>query len=104
MDFGEIFSNTIHLLGNHASFCKMHPMSEGKFTPQAAILWSPIPMKARKQILANVFCAKCLNSVQIKDFIGEEKHGDIYLKGFCVKCGGAVVRVVESSERDSSRN
>ena len=61
-------------------------------------------MEARKRILANVFCGKCLDSVQIKDFTGEEKHGDIYLEGSCAKCGGKVARVVESSERDSSRN
>jgi hypothetical protein len=37
-------------------------------------------------------------------FGGEEKNGDVILKGACAKCGPAVVRLVETSERDSSGN
>ena len=35
---------------------------------------------------------------------GEEEKGDLILKGSCAACGQAVVRVVETSERDVSGN
>ena len=79
-------------------------MSDGKFTPQAAVLWATIPKEARERILASVFCVKCRTSVQITNFTGEERKGDVYLKGSCAKCRHEVVRVVETSERDSSEN
>jgi hypothetical protein len=79
-------------------------MSDETFTPQAAVLWGTIPQVARAQILTNVFCVKCRDSVQIMNFTGEERNGDVYLKGSCAKCGHEVVRVVEMSEWDSSVN
>ena len=79
-------------------------MNDGKFTPKAALLWSSIPKEAQARILANVFCVKCRGSVQIKNFAGEEENGDVVLKGVCAKCGHEVVRVVETSESDHSKN
>ena len=68
------------------------------------LLWAMIPKAAQARILTNVYCAKCGESVQIANFIGEEKQGDVILNGFCAKCGHEVVRVVETSETDHSRN
>lgn len=79
-------------------------MNEGQFTPRAAVLWSTIPQEARERILAAVFCVKCRTSVQITQFTGEEKNGDVFLKGACANCGHEVVRVVETSEEDNSGN
>jgi Zn ribbon nucleic-acid-binding protein len=79
-------------------------MNEGKFTAKAAVLWSTIPKEARERILAAVFCVKCRTSVTITKFTGEEKNGDVVLKGACAKCGHEVVRVVETSEEDRSGN
>jgi len=79
-------------------------MSNEKFTPQAAVLWKMIPLEARTRILANVFCVKCRGSVTITNFTGEERKGDVYLKGSCARCGHEVVRVVETSEQDRSGN
>ena len=79
-------------------------MNGGKLTPQAAVLWGTIPKEARERILANVFCVKCRTSVRITNCIGEERKGDVYLKGACAKCGHEVVRVVETSERGNSGN
>ena len=79
-------------------------MSDGKFTTRAAVLWGTIPKEARDRILANVFCMKCRDAVQITNFTGKEKGGDLVLKGLCAKCGHEVVRMVETSERDSSVN
>jgi len=79
-------------------------MSAGQFTAKAAVLWGTIPREARERILANVFCGKCRDSVTITKFTGEEENGDVILKGACAKCGHKVVRVVETSERDSSGN
>lgn len=79
-------------------------MSDGKFTPRAAVLWGTIPKEARERILANVFCGQCRDAVTITKFTGEERNGDVYLKGSCANCGHEVVRVVETSEHDHSGN
>jgi hypothetical protein len=79
-------------------------MNDGQFTPKAALLWAMIPKEAQIRILANVFCVKCRGSVQIVNFTGEEEKGDVILKGSCAKCGHEVVRVVETSESDHSKN
>jgi hypothetical protein len=79
-------------------------MTDGKFTPKAAVWWATVPKEARARILANVFCVKCGGATEMVKVTGEEKKGDVILKGACAKCGHAVVRVVEISERDSSGN
>ena len=79
-------------------------MNDGRFTPKAMLLWAMIPTTAQTRILANVFCVKCGESVQITNFTGEENQGDVILKGSCAKCGHEVVRVVETSESDHSKN
>ena len=79
-------------------------MAKDKFTPQAAVLWSTIPEMGRERILASVFCVKCGGAVQMIDFSGKEERGNLILEGFCGKCGNAVARLVETSERDKSRN
>ena len=79
-------------------------MSDGQFTAKAAVLWGTILKEARERILAAVFCVTCRDSVTITNFTGEEKNGDVILKGACAKCGHEVVRVVETSEQDKSGN
>lgn len=79
-------------------------MSEGEFTPEAAVLWGGIPRDARERILSHVFCVKCRGSVSITRLAGQERNGDLILRGVCSKCGTEVVRVVETSERDHSGN
>ena len=79
-------------------------MSEGTFSTQAGVLWGTIAREARERILKNVFCGKCRGSVEMVRFTGEEEKGDLILKGSCATCGQAVVRVVETSERDVSGN
>ena len=80
-------------------------MKDGQFTPKAAFLWAMIPKEAQTRILANVFCVKCRDSVQIVKLTGDvDKRGDVVLKGSCAVCGHEVVRVVETSESDHSKN
>lgn len=80
-------------------------MNDGKFTVEAAVLWGVIPLAAKKQILANVYCVRCGGSVQIVDFSGEvEEPGDLLLKGKCAVCGGEVVRMLETSEIRNENN
>lgn len=79
-------------------------MSDGKFTPRAAVLWASIPKEARTRILANVFCVKCRDGVEITNFTGEEEKGDLISKGACARCGHEVARLVETSESDKSQN
>jgi hypothetical protein len=77
---------------------------ESKFTKEAGLIWALIPGEAQARILANVFCVRCCKSVQITKFGGEVVEGDIHLRGFGAKCGHEVVRVVETSEIDHSKN
>jgi hypothetical protein len=49
------------------------------FTPRALLLWSLIPKDARNQILKNVFCTQCRTAVEIVDYEGTEKKGDVIL-------------------------
>ena len=80
----------------------MPSMTDERFTARAAVLWSTIPRQARERILKNVFCAECRGSVEIIKFTGEESDGNLVIKGSCAKCGNEVVRVVETSQVDSS--
>jgi hypothetical protein len=77
-------------------------MSEEQFTARAAALWGTIPSQARERLLKNVFCVRCGDSVEITKFTGEERDGNMVLKGSCAKCGHAVSRVLETSQVDSS--
>ena len=79
-------------------------MSDGQFTPKAAVLWGTIPKEVRPRILANVFCVKCHDTVTITKFTEEEHNGNLILKGVCAKCGHKVARLVETSEHDNSGN
>jgi len=77
---------------------------KSKFTKEAGVLWSLIPKEAQARILANVFCVKCCKSVQMTAFVGEVVEGDVHLRGACGVCGHDVVRVLETSEIDHSKN
>lgn len=79
-------------------------MTDGQFTARAATLWGTIPKEARERILNNVFCVKCRGSVEIINFTGEERDGNLVLTGSCAQCGHEVVRLVETSQVDSSGN
>src|ERR1039458_8531396 len=79
-------------------------MSEEQFTARAAVLWGTIPKEARERILKNVFCAACRGSVEIAKFTGEERDGNLVLKGSCAKYRHAVACVVETSQVDASWN
>jgi hypothetical protein len=79
-------------------------MSEGKFTPAAAVLWTTVPKEARARILETVFCVRCSGVATMVKYRGAEKGGDIILTGKCAQCGHKVVRVVETSEWDRSVN
>ena len=65
------------------------------FTPSAAKRWKRIPKWAQKKILANVWCGKCLGSVQIILTNAEMRQRDLILTGKCQICGKNVCRVVE---------
>ena len=70
-------------------------MDIDNFTPHALLLWTFVPRDAKTSILKNVFCTKCRTSVEIVDYKGTEKNGDVVLTGRCKVCGNKVVRVVE---------
>ena len=79
-------------------------MSEGKFTVEAAVVWSAVLPHQKEKVLKNVFCAKCGGVAEMVKFSGKMEKGDLILRGSCKKCGGKVVRLIESSERNPLRN
>ena len=79
-------------------------MNSETFSLKAALLWSTIPLEAKTGILKAVWCGKCRGAVEIVDYAGTEKNGDIVLRGKCKVCGGPVCRVVETSEAPIPRN
>lgn len=79
-------------------------MKDEQFAARAAVLWATVPREARARVLKNVFCVECLGSVEIIKFTGEEQHGNLVLTGSCATCGHKVVRVLDTSEVDSSGN
>jgi hypothetical protein len=42
--------------------------------------------------------------VEVVKFTGEERDGNLVLKGSCAQCGQKVARVVETSQVDTSGN
>jgi len=68
---------------------------EDPFTPEARYRWKKIPEWARKKILDNVFCSKCLSSVTILLETAEMNGKDLILRGKCKQCGKDVCRLVE---------
>jgi hypothetical protein len=78
--------------------------SPERFSAEAAVLWSSIPTQGRERILKAVWCSNCRGAVTIVDFNGEARKGDLILTGKCAKCGGEVVRRLETSELNGVRN
>jgi len=78
--------------------------SPDQSSPDAAILWSSVSSDGRERILNAVGCASCRGGVKMIDFKGEAHNGDLILTGKCAKCGGEVVRRIESSELAAARN
>ena len=68
-----------------------------QFSPEAAKLWEEIPVECQEEILDNVFCSHCRDSVRIIDYSGSVASGDLLLKGSCAICGHDVARLVEGS-------
>ncbi len=82
---------------SHVRFiAKFIDMQSDKFTPQAARLWAQIPEAFQTKLLANVYCGKCGDAVNIANYTGAVKCGDLVLQGQCATCGGEVARLIES--------
>ena len=79
-------------------------MSKKKFTTEAALLWGGIPMAQQKRILKSACCAKCDTFVEIVNYYGTVKDGDLCLDGDCAVCGHAAAKVVETSKANYSKN
>ena len=67
-----------------------------QFTPEASNRWAEIPERF-KLLLNNVWCVGCRKATNIVNYSGKMEQDDIVLEGFCIHCGGPVVRVVEGS-------
>ena len=79
-------------------------MSKKKFTTEAALLWGGIPIAQQRRILKSACCAKCDTFVEIVNYYGTVKDGDLCLDGDCAVCGHAAARVVETSKANYAKN
>ncbi len=57
--------------------------------------WKAIPQWAQKEILDNIFCGRCLESVPIALEKAEMAGKSLLLRGTCRDCGADVCGVVE---------
>ena len=68
---------------------------DNTFTPQAARRWDELGARRQTLYLNNVWCVGCRRTTTIARFQASIKRGDLILEGECMKCGGAVARVIE---------
>jgi len=74
-------------------------MSAKNFSLQAELLWASVPSAVRPTLLCNVWCGQCRAEVEIVDYSGKEKAGDLILQGRCAVCDGRVARLIETADR-----
>lgn len=67
------------------------------FTPLARQRWDSIPEDIRRQLLSNVWCARCSGETAMTRFGGVLKRGHLVLSGKCTACHSDVARVIEAS-------
>lgn len=60
--------------------------------------WNKIPSDIQKQLLSNVYCINCSDTVTIADFTATMDGSDLILKGKCKEYGGDVVRLIKSDD------
>ena len=68
------------------------------FTTQALKRWKQIPEWARKKILDNVYCGRCIGPVTILLETAEMIGKALVLRGKCKQCGKDVCHIVESED------
>ena len=78
---------------------KKNSMSVKIFSLQAELLWESVPPAVRPTLLCNVWCGQCRTEVEIVDYAGKEKAGDLILEGRCAVCAGRVARFIETADR-----
>ena len=66
------------------------------FTIDAQAAWDSISESDHQEVLASVFCARCLATRQFTLDSGEMRSGELALIGHCNKCGGRVVRLIDT--------
>ena len=71
------------------------------FPPSGLRLWESIAEEGKDRILSNVWCGHCGEVTRIEDFTGiPDERNDLFLRGFCARCGHVVVRLLETGERN----
>ncbi|MBU1063439.1 hypothetical protein KKC74_01335 [bacterium] len=69
-----------------------------RFTPRAGAFRETIPPDIQERLLDNAWCSHCSGMTTITDYSGTIENGDLILDGFCILCGNAVTRLIESEE------
>jgi hypothetical protein len=71
---------------------------------EAELLWRNIPIAKRQLIATNVWCRACRGESTVVDLSPTMDGRNLVLRGKCQKCGGAVVRLIETSEIDEGKS
>lgn len=69
------------------------------FTVDAQAAWDSISESDHANILAGVFCARCLANRKFTLDQGEMRSGELALIGHCDTCGGRVVRLIDTRSK-----
>jgi hypothetical protein len=69
-----------------------------KLNQKAMKRWNEIPDDIKSQLLSNVYCSKCNDTVKIVHFEANIINNDLILKGKCAVCDNNVARLIESTE------
>jgi len=65
------------------------------FTEEAKKVWESLPNDFQSEVLRSVFCVRCRDAVEIKNYQGIIDDGLLVLNGKCKNCGNDVTRVVD---------
>lgn len=66
-----------------------------KLSQEAMRRWNEISDDIKPQLLSNVYCSKCKDTVTIINFNAEIMDNDLLLKGKCKTCNHNVARLIE---------
>lgn len=69
-----------------------------KITQEAMRRWKQIPDDVKPQLLSNVYCSKCKDTVKIVNFEASMMGNDLRLKGNCAVCDNNVARLIEAPD------
>ncbi len=70
------------------------------FTDAALRRWDALDPKEKAEILNNAYCGLCRKKTHIQVGSAKISGRDLFLYGYCGRCGFNAVEIVEKKEKD----